>query len=114
MPLSRSSCLFDLYPPAPFFYGGYCSLLTCLPLACLRSALSDEDEEGLLAAGFPVTSQDLDAALAELQEAHSDAVGAPKVSPRPADRRTCVVTFPRNACLVLGSLQLLCSFWPDY
>lgn len=53
--------------------------------ACLCSALSEEDEEGLLAAGFPVTSQDLDCALAELQEAHSEALGAPKVSPSPAD-----------------------------
>ncbi|XP_044129953.1 peroxisome biogenesis factor 6 [Bufo gargarizans] len=52
-------------------------------ISCTRvrnsCALSEEDEEGLLAAGFPVTSQDLDGALAELQEAHSEAIGAPKV-----------------------------------
>lgn len=67
-----------------FVLGDLCALLSRAGrISCTRMrhscALSEEDEEGLLAAGFPVTSQDLDAALAELQEAHSDAIGAPKV-----------------------------------
>lgn len=45
----------------------------------LGSALTQEDEEDLLATGFPITSKDLESALAELQNSHSQAIGAPKV-----------------------------------
>ncbi|KAM3930863.1 peroxisome biogenesis factor 6 [Leptodactylus fuscus] len=85
LPLSRDVDLSHLARrTAGFVVGDLCALLSRAGrISCTRirnsCALSEEDEEGLLAAGFPVTSQDLDCALTELQEAHSEAIGAPKV-----------------------------------
>jgi hypothetical protein len=41
--------------------------------------LSKEDEGELCAAGFPLLAEDFAQALEQLQTAHSQAVGAPKV-----------------------------------
>ncbi|KAM4041685.1 peroxisome biogenesis factor 6 [Anomaloglossus baeobatrachus] len=85
LPFSRDVDLIHLANrTAGFVVGDLCALLSRAGrISCTRirssCALSEEDEDGLLAAGFPVTSQDLDCALAELQEAHSKAIGAPKV-----------------------------------
>ncbi|KAG8546290.1 hypothetical protein GDO81_019309 [Engystomops pustulosus] len=85
LPLSRDVDLGHLARrTAGFVVGDLCALLSRAGrVSCTRirnsGALSEEEEEGLLAAGFPVTSQDLDCALAEMQEAHSEAIGAPKV-----------------------------------
>ncbi|XP_073527756.1 peroxisome biogenesis factor 6 isoform X2 [Phyllobates terribilis] len=85
LPLSREVDLAHLArSTAGFVVGDLCALLSRAGrISCTRirssCVLSEEDEDGLLAAGFPVNSQDLDCALAELQEAHSKAIGAPKV-----------------------------------
>ncbi|KAG9472807.1 hypothetical protein GDO78_016752, partial [Eleutherodactylus coqui] len=85
LPLSRDVDLAHLARrTAGFVVGDLCALLSRAGrISCTRirnsCAPSAEDEEGLLAAGFPVTSQDLDCALADLQAAHSEAIGAPKV-----------------------------------
>lgn len=41
--------------------------------------MSEEDEGELCAAGFPLLAEDFGQALDQLQTAHSQAVGAPKV-----------------------------------
>ena len=41
--------------------------------------LSIEEEEDMVLAGIPLTHQDFQNALDQLQAAHSDAIGAPKV-----------------------------------
>lgn len=85
LPLSRDVQLSLLARrTAGFVVGDLCALLSRAGrISCTRMrnscALSEQDEDGLLAAGFPVTSQDLDCALADLQEANSEALGAPKV-----------------------------------
>ncbi|XP_073415094.1 peroxisome biogenesis factor 6 isoform X1 [Dendrobates tinctorius] len=85
LPLSRDVDLAHLASSTVgFVVGDLCALLSRagrISCARIRSScvLSEEEEDGLLAAGFPVNSQDLDRALAELQEAHSKAIGAPKV-----------------------------------
>lgn len=48
-------------------------------LCSLAGALSEEDEGELCAAGFPLLAEDFGQALDQLQTAHSQAVGAPKV-----------------------------------
>lgn len=45
----------------------------------LAGSLSEEDEGELCAAGFPLLAEDFGQALDQLQTAHSQAVGAPKV-----------------------------------
>ncbi|XP_075719891.1 peroxisome biogenesis factor 6 [Rhinoderma darwinii] len=85
LPLSRDVDLPHLARrTAGFVVGDLCALLSRAGrISCTRirdsCSLSEEDEEGHLAAGFPVTSRDLDCALSELQEAHSEAIGAPKI-----------------------------------
>nr|DBA27424.1 TPA: hypothetical protein GDO54_011577 [Pyxicephalus adspersus] len=44
-----------------------------------QSALTQGDEEDILATGFPITLRDFENALVELQDTHSYTVGAPKV-----------------------------------
>ncbi|XP_056407745.1 peroxisomal ATPase PEX6-like [Hyla sarda] len=84
IPLSREIQLAHLARrTAGFVVGDLCALLSRAGhISCTRilrsCSPSEEDEEGLLAAGFLVTAEDLDCALAELQEAHSEAIGAPK------------------------------------
>ncbi|XP_008565040.1 PREDICTED: peroxisome biogenesis factor 6 [Galeopterus variegatus] len=45
----------------------------------LAGSLSEEDEGELCAAGFPLLAEDFGQALEQLQTAHSQAVGAPKI-----------------------------------
>ncbi|KAM8779414.1 peroxisome biogenesis factor 6 [Rhynchonycteris naso] len=45
----------------------------------LAGGLSEEDEAELCAAGFPLLAEDFGQALEQLQAAHSQAVGAPKI-----------------------------------
>lgn len=51
-------------------------------LFSLAGGLSEEDEEELCAAGFPLLAEDFGQALDQLQTAHSQAVGAPTVRTR--------------------------------
>lgn len=48
-------------------------------LYSLAGGLTEEDEGELCAAGFPLLAEDFGQALDQLQTAHSQAVGAPKV-----------------------------------
>lgn len=41
--------------------------------------LSDEEERDFCAAGFPLLAEDFSIALDKLHDAHSQAIGAPKV-----------------------------------
>ncbi|XP_063300276.1 peroxisome biogenesis factor 6 [Pelobates fuscus] len=85
LPLSRDLSIGHLARrTAGFVLGDLCALLTKAGKnACARvrssCAVTEEEEESLLAAGFPIISQDFEEALAWLQESHSQAVGAPKV-----------------------------------
>ncbi|XP_063774813.1 peroxisome biogenesis factor 6 [Pseudophryne corroboree] len=85
LPLSRDVSIAHLARrTAGFVVGDLCALLSKAGrFACARvrnsCVLTEADEEGLLAAGFPITSLDLDNALSELQDAHSQEIGAPKV-----------------------------------
>ncbi|KAM8947205.1 peroxisome biogenesis factor 6 [Pelodytes ibericus] len=89
LPLSRDVSTRHLARRAAgFVLGDLCALLANAGhAACSRVrqslslgiTLTEEDEESLLAAGFPVSTQDFEAALSILQESHSQAVGAPKV-----------------------------------
>ncbi|XP_030051543.1 peroxisome biogenesis factor 6 [Microcaecilia unicolor] len=47
--------------------------------ACVAARLSDEEDGDLLAAGYPILSEDFELALNQLHEVHSQAVGAPKI-----------------------------------
>ena len=53
-------------------------LQLCSSSAASRPSL--EDEEDLVAAGLVLEQTDFDVALDKLQSAHSDTIGAPKVS----------------------------------
>ncbi|XP_075060630.1 peroxisome biogenesis factor 6 [Mixophyes fleayi] len=85
LPLSRDVNIRQLARrTAGFVVGDLCALLSRAGrLACARirnsCVLTEADEEGLLTAGFPIISLDLENALSELQEAHSQEIGAPKV-----------------------------------
>uniref|UniRef100_A0A8C5MZM6 Peroxisomal ATPase PEX6 n=1 Tax=Leptobrachium leishanense TaxID=445787 RepID=A0A8C5MZM6_9ANUR len=85
LPLGRDVSIWHVARrTAGFVLGDLCALLSKAGRnACARvrntCALTYEGEEGLLAAGFPVISQDFEEALSWLQESHSQAVGAPKV-----------------------------------
>lgn len=48
-------------------------------LCSLAGGLNEEDEGDLCAAGFPLLAEDFGQALEQLQTAHSQAIGAPKV-----------------------------------
>ncbi|XP_040839327.1 peroxisome biogenesis factor 6 isoform X2 [Ochotona curzoniae] len=72
---------------AGFVAGDLCALVAhSSRAACSRirnlglpGGLSEEDEEELCAAGFPIVAEDFGQALEQLQAAHSQAVGAPKI-----------------------------------
>ncbi|XP_070274669.1 peroxisome biogenesis factor 6 [Myotis yumanensis] len=72
---------------AGFVVGDLCALLThSSRAACTRirnsglaGGLSEEDERELCAAGFPLLAEDFGQALEQLQSAHSQAIGAPKI-----------------------------------
>ncbi|KAM9233180.1 peroxisome biogenesis factor 6 isoform 2-T2 [Dugong dugon] len=72
---------------AGFVVGDLCALLThSSRAACTRiknsglaGGWSEEDEGELCAAGFPLLAEDFGQALEQLQAAHSQAVGAPKI-----------------------------------
>ncbi|KAK2506921.1 hypothetical protein MC885_003960 [Smutsia gigantea] len=72
---------------AGFVVGDLYALLThSSRAACIRiknsglaGGLSEEDEGELCAAGFPLLAEDFGQALEQLQTAHSQAVGAPKI-----------------------------------
>lgn len=51
----------------------------------LAGGWSEEDEVGLCAAGFPLLAEDFGQALEQLQSAHSQAIGAPKVDSGPLE-----------------------------
>ncbi|NWW35930.1 PEX6 factor, partial [Panurus biarmicus] len=72
---------------AGFVLGDFCALLShSSRAACTRiqalsfpGGLSEEVERDFCTAGFPVLEEDFSAALDQLHDAHSQAVGAPKV-----------------------------------
>ena len=51
-------------------------------LCSWAGGLSEEDEGELCAAGFPLLAEDFGQALEQLQAAHSQAIGAPRVDTR--------------------------------
>lgn len=79
-------------------------------LCSVAGSLSEEDEGELCAAGFPLLAEDFGQALEQLQTAHSQAVGAPKVE-TPAPRRwgRCVLhlDIPNRLLSILDSLSVL-------
>ncbi|EDM18853.1 rCG43513 [Rattus norvegicus] len=70
---------------AGFVVGDLYALLThasraaCTRIKAAGLAMSEEDEGELCAAGFPLLAEDFGQALDQLQTAHSQAVGAPKI-----------------------------------
>ncbi|XP_017592435.1 PREDICTED: peroxisome biogenesis factor 6, partial [Corvus brachyrhynchos] len=72
---------------AGFVLGDFCALLShSSRAACTRiqalsfpGGLSEEVERDFCTAGFPVLEEDFNAALDQLHDAHSQAVGAPKI-----------------------------------
>uniref|UniRef100_A0A8C0EYM4 Peroxisomal ATPase PEX6 n=1 Tax=Bubo bubo TaxID=30461 RepID=A0A8C0EYM4_BUBBB len=66
---------------AGFVLGDFCALLSYSSrAACTRiQALSEEVERDFCTAGFPVLEEDFSVALDQLHNAHSQAVGAPKI-----------------------------------
>ncbi|KAM7062617.1 peroxisome biogenesis factor 6 [Acridotheres tristis] len=72
---------------AGFVLGDFCALLSYSSrAACTRiqalsfpGGLSEEVERDFCIAGFPVLEEDFNAALDQLHDAHSQAVGAPKI-----------------------------------
>ncbi|XP_068009698.1 peroxisome biogenesis factor 6 isoform X2 [Melanerpes formicivorus] len=72
---------------AGFVLGDFCALLShSSQAACARiqalsfpGGLSEEVERDFCTAGFPVLEEDFSAALDQLHDAHSQAVGAPKI-----------------------------------
>ncbi|XP_068088715.1 peroxisome biogenesis factor 6 [Hyperolius riggenbachi] len=85
LPISRDVNLAQLARrTAGFVVGDLCTLLASAGrYACRRirssCALTEMEEEGILASNFPITLQDLENALTEMQDAHSQAIGAPKI-----------------------------------
>ncbi|XP_019404095.1 PREDICTED: peroxisome biogenesis factor 6 [Crocodylus porosus] len=72
---------------AGFVLGDFCALLshssraTCsrIQTSSFPGGLSEEEERDFCAAGFPVLEEDFNVALDQLHDAHSHAVGAPKI-----------------------------------
>ncbi|XP_063247799.1 peroxisome biogenesis factor 6 [Prinia subflava] len=88
LPLGREVSLAKLARrTAGFVLGDFCALLShSSRAACTRiqalsfpGGLSEEAERDFCAAGFPVLEEDFSAALDQLHDAHSQAVGAPKI-----------------------------------
>ncbi|XP_037752228.1 peroxisome biogenesis factor 6 isoform X1 [Chelonia mydas] len=72
---------------AGFVLGDFCALLaqggqaacTRILTSSFPGGLSEDEERDFCAAGFPVLAEDFNVALDQLHEAHSQAVGAPKI-----------------------------------
>ncbi|XP_034619864.1 peroxisome biogenesis factor 6 [Trachemys scripta elegans] len=72
---------------AGFVLGDFCALLaqggraacTRILTSSFPGGLSEDEERDFCAAGFPVLAEDLNVALDQLHETHSQAVGAPKI-----------------------------------
>ncbi|NWS70466.1 PEX6 factor, partial [Crotophaga sulcirostris] len=88
LPLGRDVSLSKLARrTAGFVLGDFCALLShSSRAACTRiqalsfpGGLSEEVERDFCTAGFPVLEEDFNVALDELHDAHSQAVGAPKI-----------------------------------
>lgn len=56
-----------------------CFELSCSLFPSFPGGLSEEEERDFCAAGFPLIAEDFSVALDKLHDAHSQAVGAPKV-----------------------------------
>lgn len=69
-------------------------------LSSLADSLSEEDEGALCAAGFPLLAEDFGQALDQLQTAHSQAVGAPKVRTGPRGGRRSLLAPPYTPVLI--------------
>uniref|UniRef100_A0A8D2CPB3 Peroxisomal biosis factor 6 n=1 Tax=Sciurus vulgaris TaxID=55149 RepID=A0A8D2CPB3_SCIVU len=101
---------------AGFVVGDLYALLThSSRAACTRiknsgvsGSLSEEDEGELCAAGFPLLAEDFGQALEQLQTAHSQAVGAPKVETSSSE------CFPGPGLLLHVSFSLMNWIpWPQ-
>ncbi|XP_074845338.1 peroxisome biogenesis factor 6 [Carettochelys insculpta] len=88
LPLGKEVSLAKLAQrSAGFVLGDFCALLAqSSRAACARilsssfpGGLSEDEERDFCAAGFPVLLEDLNVALDQLQEAHSQAARAPKI-----------------------------------
>ncbi|XP_077192458.1 peroxisome biogenesis factor 6 isoform X2 [Paroedura picta] len=88
LPLGREVSLNKLArQSAGFVLGDFCALLShSSRAACTRiqnssfpGGLSKEEEQDFCAAGFPLLAEDFSTALDKLHDAHSQAVGAPKI-----------------------------------
>uniref|UniRef100_A0ACB8G9J0 Uncharacterized protein n=1 Tax=Sphaerodactylus townsendi TaxID=933632 RepID=A0ACB8G9J0_9SAUR len=88
LPLGREVSLSKLArQSAGFVLGDFCALLShSSRAACTRiqnssfpSGLSKDEEQDFCAAGFPILAEDFSIALDKLHDAHSQAVGAPKI-----------------------------------
>uniref|UniRef100_A0ABM5FHX5 Peroxisomal ATPase PEX6 n=1 Tax=Pogona vitticeps TaxID=103695 RepID=A0ABM5FHX5_9SAUR len=72
---------------AGFVLGDFCALLsqsshaayTRIQNTSFLGGLSDDEEHDFCAAGFPLLAEDFSVALDKLHEAHSQAIGAPKI-----------------------------------
>ncbi|XP_060104162.1 peroxisome biogenesis factor 6 isoform X2 [Heteronotia binoei] len=88
LPLGREVSLSKLaQQSAGFVLGDFCALLShSSRAACTRiqnssfpGGLSKEEEHDFCAAGFPLLAEDFSVALDKVHDAHSQAVGAPKI-----------------------------------
>ncbi|XP_015281731.1 PREDICTED: peroxisome biogenesis factor 6 [Gekko japonicus] len=88
LPLGREVSLSKLARQSPgFVLGDFCALLShSSRAACTRiqnssfpGGLSKEEEHDFCAAGFPLLAEDFSTALDKLHEAHSQALGVPKI-----------------------------------
>lgn len=78
--------------------------LPWVSLCSWAGGLSEEDEGELCAAGFPLLAEDFGQALEQLQAAHSQAIGAPRVDTRPVGmglgRPAPAGVHPHPSCLL--------------
>ncbi|XP_044285651.1 peroxisome biogenesis factor 6 isoform X2 [Varanus komodoensis] len=88
IPLGKEVSLTKLaQQSAGFVLGDFCALLShSSHAACTRiqnssfpGGLSEEEEHDFCAAGFPLLAEDFSVALDKLHDAHSQAIGAPKI-----------------------------------
>ncbi|XP_028580738.2 peroxisome biogenesis factor 6 [Podarcis muralis] len=88
LPLGKEVSLTKLArQSAGFVLGDFCTLLShSSRAACARiqnssflGGLSEEEEHDFCAAGFPLLAEDFGVALDKLHDAHSQAIGAPKI-----------------------------------
>ncbi|XP_036406208.1 peroxisome assembly factor 2 [Megalops cyprinoides] len=72
---------------AGFLLGDFCALMTCAGKAahrrllnsCFPGGASPQDERDLRASGVSILAEDFASAVEQLQKAHSQAIGAPKI-----------------------------------